>query len=505
MKISHIILISFFFILVLFSITTFINYQQYGLVSDNSERVERSTLIVRNSNRFQRNFLNMVSGLRGYLLTNETSFLQTYDSAVVENKAILSELKTLVPDGSDQQIILDDIRELQKYWVGEFAEPLLEAKKNADISEKENQAFHKLYREKLLNKLEKDVQASLQRKFSDFTNYEYGHRSSDRENLALALQNTKSISFYLTVISVIVGTAIAIFIAQYISTRIVRMVKMANEIAGGNYNVYVPQKGNSELSQLACALNNMAGTLGSHIALLKRQKDEVDQFAHIVSHDLKAPLRGIDNVINWIEEDHSFDLPPKVNEYLKVIKGRISRAENLLKGILMYARAGREAPDREVVDVNEVLLEIREDLGNRNGIVLEVLNPMPVLFTQRTPLVQVFSNLIVNAFKYHHKKDGRVSVSSKEDGDYFHFFVEDDGPGIPASYHQKIFAIFQTLQERDTVESVGVGLAIVKKILDDRELCISITSEPGKGALFSFTWPKTEDHEPSDSHPAHRR
>jgi signal transduction histidine kinase len=505
MKISHIILVSFFFILLLFSITTFINYQQYGLVNDNSERLERSTLIVQNSNRFQRNFLNMVSGLRGYLLTNETSFLQTYDSAVVENKDILAQLNALVPEGSDQKIILDDIRELQKYWMSEFATPLLEAKRDADISEKENQAFHKLYREKLVNKLEKDVQASLQRKFSDFTNFEYGHRISDRENLSQALQHTKSISFYLTVISVIVGTAIAIFIAQYISTRIVRMVMMANEIAGGNYNVYMAVKGNSELSHLGRALNNMAGTLGSHIALLKRQKDELDQFAHIVSHDLKAPLRGIDNVISWIEEDHSFDLPPRVNEYLRLIKGRITRAENLLRGVLMYARAGREAPDREVVDVNEVLTEIRGDLENHNGIVLKVQHPMPVLFTERVPLVQVFSNLIVNAFKYHDKKNGLVTVTWKEEGDYYHFFVSDDGPGIPALYHQKIFAIFQTLQERDMLESVGVGLAIVKKILDDRQLFISVTSEPGKGATFSFTWPKHEEHETSDSHTAHRK
>jgi len=505
MKIAHIILVSFFSILVLFSITTFINYQQYGLVNENAERLERSTLIVRNSNRFQRNFLNMVSGLRGYLLTNETSFLQTYDSAVVENKDILSELNGLVPEGSDQKIILDDIRELQKYWVSEFATPLLEAKKNADISERENQAFHKLYREKLTNKLEKDVQASLQRKFSDFTNYEYGHRISDRENLAQAVQNTKSISFYLTTISVILGTAIAIFIAHYISTRIVRMVKMANEIAGGNYAVYMQEKGNSELSQLTRALNNMASILGSHIAVLKRQKDEVDQFAHIVSHDLKAPLRGIDNVVTWIEEDHSFDLPPKVNEYLRLIKGRIIRAENLLKGILMYARAGREAPDREVVDVNDVLAEIRGDLGNFNGISLEIQKPMPTLFTQRVPLVQVFSNLIVNAFKYHDKKNGVVNVYWKEEGEYYHFFVSDNGPGIPESYHQKIFAIFQTLQERDTLESVGVGLAIVKKILDDRQLFISVTSEPGKGATFSFTWPKHEEHETSNPHPAYRR
>lgn len=492
MKISHIILISFFFILLLFSFTTYINYKQSELIKTNSEEFERSSLVVRHSNRFQRNFLNMVSGLRGYLLTKEDFFIQTYDSAIIENEQILAELAAQVPDNTDQQIVLDDIHELHKYWLSEFARPLLEAKKNASASDSSQTAFERLYRNKVVNGHEKDVQRSLQKKFSEFTNFEYGFRDSQKELLTATVRNTRSISFLLTGVSVVAGMCIAMFIAHFISSRIVKMVKMANSIADGNYDVHMNDKGNSELSQLAKALNNMAKILDTNISLLKRQRDELDQFAHIVSHDIKAPLRGIDNVVTWIEEDHSFDLPPKVNEYLNLIKGRIIRAEGLLKGLLDYARVGKEMKNVEFVDVNELLMEVKEYVAFKNGVELKVQPNLPILYTERVPLLQIFTNLITNAFKYHDKQDGKVKVYHKPNGRYYEFFVEDDGPGIDKNYHQKIFAIFQTLQERDKFESTGVGLSIVKKILDDRNLNITVTSEPGKGSVFCFTWPKNE-------------
>lgn len=479
----------------LFGITTYINYEQSKLITENVRKLDQSTLIVRNSNRFQRNFLNMVSGLRGYLLTEESSFLQTYDSAIRENSEILTLLNGLVADKSEQKIILDDIRELQNYWLEEFASPLLEAKSNIS-SAKDKQLFNKLYREKLGNKLDKDVQGSLQKKFSEFTNKEYLSRASGQEDLAMSVKHTKSVSFYLTIISIVLGGCIAIFIARYISGRLVRMVNMANQIAAGNYDVQVQTSGKSEISQLATALNNMANILGTNFSLLKRQRDELDQFAHIVSHDLKAPLRGIDNIVTWIEEDHSFQLPPKVLEYITLIKGRIARAESLLKGILMYARVGREARPNEVVDLNSLIEEILIDIKTEKSISLQVQNNLPVLFTQRVPLEQVFCNLIVNAFKYHDKQNGFVKIYCRPEGQVYRFFVEDNGPGIPKAYQQKVFRIFQTLQERDTLESVGVGLAIVKKILEDRNLNISVTtSHPHTGTIFSFTWPANEQHE----------
>jgi signal transduction histidine kinase len=203
--------------------------------------------------------------------------------------------------------------------------------------------------------------------------------------------------------------------------------------------------------------------------------------------------------VTWIEEDHSFNLPPKVVEYLDLIKDRIKRAENLLKGILMYAHIGKENRIREVVDVNELVVEIFDDLPKKEGIELMVKSDMPTLYTERIPLRQVFTNLISNALKYHDKSTGSVIVyHTVVNNGYLKFFVKDDGPGIDPTYHEKIFVIFQTLGERDSLESTGVGLAIVKKILDDRNLEIEVVSKVGQGSIFSFTWPKNEYDEKSD-------
>ena len=121
---------------------------------------------------------------------------------------------------------------------------------------------------------------------------------------------------------------------------------------------------------------------------------------------------------------------------------------------------------------------------------IDIQKNLPELYTERIPLQQVLANLISNAIKYHDKKQGYIKVYVKDAPDHWVFFVEDNGPGISKTYHEKIFVIFQTLQERDSFESTGVGLAIVKKILDDRKQRITVASEPGKGTIFSFTWPK---------------
>jgi signal transduction histidine kinase len=497
MKISFIILVSFFFVLLLFSITTYINYKQAELVNEDAEKFAESTLIVRHSNRFQRNFLNMVSGLRGYVLTNEPFFIETYDSAILENKQILTALDELLADRSPQHSTLDEIKKLNGYWIDQIANPLLAAKKQTMSLDSGRQAINGLYYTTVKKGAEKNIQRNLQRQFANLMNYEYRFRDSQKQKLNNAIQQTKTITFSLTVISIITGMCIAIFLAFYISSRIVKMVRMANQIAAGQYDVHMNDSGKSELSQLARALNNMAKILDTNISILKRQKEELDQFAHIVSHDLKAPLRGIDNVVTWIEEDHSFDLPAKVHEYLDIIKGRIKRAESLLKGILQYAKVGREQRDKEVVDLNELLLEVKGYMPKKDDVQLLVQPNLPALYTERIPLLQIFTNLISNAYKYHDKAKGTVKVYFQAVGDYFEFFVSDDGPGIEQKHFQKIFQIFQTLHERDSHENTGVGLAIVKKILDDRNLKINIVSEPGQGSTFSFYWPKNEFNETS--------
>lgn len=490
MKIAHLILFSFLFILIAFSITTLINIRQSKEVRENAEYLSRSTTVIRLSNRLQRNILYMERGLRGYLLTGEQLFLQSTDSAINDNGAILRELSALVADTSPQQRYLDQIALFHHQWVEEYANPLRRAKMMSARSAKDLKAFTDLYKEEQAVREEEQINRQLGEAFTQFNNQEYRNRDYRRAVLNVSEQRTKDISFLLTTLSVVVGLLIAVFLTRHIANRIGKMVHMANEIARGNYAVSITDRSNDELSHLSNSLDHMAGVLQENFSLLKRKNEELDQFAYIASHDLKAPLRGIGNVVSWIEEDHGGELSPKVAEYLGLIKGRIRRAENLIAGILMYSRIGKEQVSRERVDVGELIGEVRESIYLDTATDVVVESSMPVLYTEKIPLMQVFSNLLSNAVKYNDKKKGKVAVRCREQEGRYHFTISDNGPGIAKAYHDKIFVIFQTLQERDRLESTGVGLAIVKKILDDRKEGITLISAPGEGASFTFTWSK---------------
>jgi signal transduction histidine kinase len=236
----------------------------------------------------------------------------------------------------------------------------------------------------------------------------------------------------------------------------------------------------------------MARTVGANISQLESRNQELDQFAYVVSHDLKAPLRGIESASRWIEEDMGKDqLPAHIREFLGLMRQRVHRMEKLISGILDLARIGRVAQANETVFVRTLLREIIDTLNPPAGFTLELPFFLPTLVTNVVQLQQVFTNLISNALKYHdHPTTGTVQIGCDDAGEFYLFSVADDGPGIDPEYHDRIFVIFQTLTERDTLESTGVGLAIVKKIVERQGGRITVKSAEGQGAKFSFTWPK---------------
>lgn len=488
MKIAYYIFLSFLLILLLFAITTFINFRLSGTVNANTEYLSTSTEIIRYSGRFQRNILNMVSGLRGYLLTGERSFIEAYDASNSENDTILAELGPLVTDTMQHKLLME-IKELNDEWTEEYTDPLRKAKMLANVSDSNLQVFNRFYKEKFLTGDEKAIQAKLQQKFKAFSNLEYTIRQERKTRLTELVDKTRRLSFWLTVLSLVLALTIVGFMVRKISRRIADMTQMANDIAVGNYDVNIKDPGNDELSSLGYSLNHMADQLSKNISLLKRSNEELDQFAHIVSHDMKSPLRGISNVVSWIEEDHKEELSPKVEQYLHIIKERIVRAENLIEGILSYARIDKEEVEKETTDLNLLVYEILENLPAESHVKVEV-SPLPIIYGEKFLLFQVFSNLIGNAIKYNDKEMGLVKISCEEHLTEYEFFVEDNGIGIAPAYHKKIFVIFQTLADKNTFAGTGVGLAIVKKILDSKKQQIRVSSTPGTGSIFSFTWPK---------------
>ena len=225
---------------------------------------------------------------------------------------------------------------------------------------------------------------------------------------------------------------------------------------------------------------------------LSCSNQELDQFAYIASHDLKAPLRAIANLSQWVEEDLEEVMTDDTRQQMKLLRARVSRMEALINGVLQYSRAGRMDMELESVDVGELLAEVLDGLAPPPGFSINIAPDMPVLQTARVPLSQVFGNLLSNAIKYHDRPESahvKVSMQLLDDAMY-EFTVADDGPGIAPEFHDKVFQIFQTLNARDKVESTGVGLTVVKKIVEELGGDISLDSEEGHGSIFRFTVPK---------------
>jgi len=218
--------------------------------------------------------------------------------------------------------------------------------------------------------------------------------------------------------------------------------------------------------------------------------EELTHFAYIVSHDLKAPLRGIKLIAEWLCTDYGDKLGDEGKEQLNLLQNRVARMHNLIDGILQYSRIGRIKEEIVPVDLNELISGIVDGIAPPAHIRVTVQPDLPVIEAERTRITQVFQNLLGNAIKFMDKPVGQVQVACVADGGFWRFSVSDNGPGIDAKYFDRIFRLFQTLTPRDEFESTGVGLAIVKKIVEMYGGRIWVESEVGQGATFFFTVPQ---------------
>ncbi|MFT3840705.1 MAG: ATP-binding protein [Myxococcaceae bacterium] len=229
------------------------------------------------------------------------------------------------------------------------------------------------------------------------------------------------------------------------------------------------------------------------LAAMERSNKDLEQFAYMASHDLKAPLRGIAHLAVWIREDLGDGIPTGVAENLELLQGRVERMEALINSLLAYARAGRAPRIVEQVDTRALLTETVDLLSLGEGAAqVEISDRMPVMWTPRAPLQQVWMNLLSNAFKHGKRgeRESKVECAATDLGEHWCFSVRDHGPGIPNRYHDRAFALFQTLSPRDRVEGAGIGLAIVKKLVEAEGGKVWIEGEPDTGAKLCFTWPK---------------
>ncbi len=231
-------------------------------------------------------------------------------------------------------------------------------------------------------------------------------------------------------------------------------------------------------------------TLARYTADLERSNSELDEFAYVASHDLRTPLEGIENLATWVQEDAEELLPDESKRHLELIQQRAARLKTLLNDLLDYSRAGRLETAIQRFKVRDLIDDVIIMLQPPETIRFEISPDLPELESVQTPLRHIFHNLIGNAIKHHDREDGVVRVDCVEEATQYRFTISDDGPGIEAEFHERIFMMFETLRPRDQVEGSGMGLAIIKKSIETYGGTISVVSTPGEGSEFSFTWPR---------------
>ncbi|MEO8239079.1 MAG: ATP-binding protein [Flavobacterium sp.] len=477
MKLSTQILVAFTMVILLSIADSYTNYMLSRKVYLNSQYLARSEEIIRNSNKTHKAMIEMQSAFRGYLLTDDQAFLDSYFRGLKKVPILIKDQQLRIGNQNRQRSILDSISILHNNWL-KYSEQLIKSRK--EVSE----SYQKLFENSLKKHIGKKINDAITQKFSSFDKIEYKMRKHHTDMLLTSLKYTRTFSLIFLTMTIIVGVLSTVFIMFIANKRITSMVTLAENIAKGNFTI-VKDTRNDELTALATSLNKMSEKLDKNIHELKNRNAELNKFAYVVSHDLKAPIRGIHNVVSWIEEDLDSELSPELKRYLKIIPQKTRRMEALINGLLDYARLNLKAPS-ENIDTNALVHEIADSIVPRN-FRLEI-GDLPNLFTERIKLEQVFTNLISNAVKYTPQEEGLIQISCQTFPHFYEFSVKDNGIGIAVEYHQKIFEIFQTLREQNEEESTGVGLAIVKKIIDDQQENIIVKSELGHGTEFIFTW-----------------
>ncbi len=327
----------------------------------------------------------------------------------------------------------------------------------------------------------------------------------------------KQVSLIASVVLLLNIVVLSLF-AKRLVRRIKTMLECAYRVEKGDLTARItPITEEDEIASLQRGFNSMISRMEEHTNEIRRAEAEVrrlneelearvasrtaelesanrdlQDFAYIVSHDLRAPLRAITRLAQWIEQDYHDLLGDAGKRHIELLQDRVRRMHQLIEGVLQYSRIGRLKEKVAYTDFNILVREAVELVAPPDRCKVTIDEGLPSIPCESVRISQVFQNLVDNAVKFLDKPQGEIRIGCKEEDTYWHFFVCDNGRGISPRYHDKVFQIFQTLGSNGITEGTGIGLTLVKKIVETAGGRIWVRSEPGQGSTFHFTLPKKD-------------
>lgn len=276
----------------------------------------------------------------------------------------------------------------------------------------------------------------------------------------------------------------------------------AQRIYDGDFSVRIFIKNKNETGSVCALINKIAD---QYLALQQKLEDKskelerttksLDNFAYVVSHDLKAPFNSIKSIAELLRMEYNDKFDESGRELLHFIDIKVNEMDKLLVGILQYSRVRQSEEKVEPVDLNQEINEVINEIKPPANVQVEIKNPLPTVHIEKDLIHKVFQNLVENAVKYSNKTEGHIDIGSEKHDNLYTFYVSDNGKGIDPKYFEKIFNIFYSIQEPDTEPTgSGVGLAIVKKIIEYKGGQVWVDSEVKKGSTFYFTLPANGSH-----------
>ncbi len=440
---------------------------------DHARVVQRTNERVRALDELEQWLLDAENGQRGYLLTADASYLEPYHAAVAGRGVMHQRVRGLGLDS-------EELVQLERLLTAEFEE-LAETIRRFDSAHQQRAAelVKRVAGKRTLSRLRARIRR-LKR------------GQEERQLAALVSQRDRLDRNQLVAAT---GAILAFLIA--LMAQLKHNKELRDQVAQADRFRDLSELLTQQADQLKQSELELEARLGHqrelttqlerHGESLERANHELDQFAYVASHDLKAPLRGIASLAAFIEADAGPQLDAESRDNLGLLQQRVKRMETLIEGLLTYARAGRRA-ELEDVDTRALCVEIVDMLNLEAASDVHVAEDLPTLRTERSPLQQVLMNLIENATKHAGGNGCRVEIFAELDAAGWRFSVRDHGPGIDPRFHQRVFGFFERLQSRDAVEGSGIGLAVVKKIVEERGGRVWVESELGAGATFHFLW-----------------